>query len=166
MFEFNYELNDDDYYEFNKFHIYNAPMHKKELFLARILPPVIFILISLIVGNVIIYITAGILSIGCLVSFKKLNNYAIKRRIQRMKKTGKLPIEDNVILRFHDDGFVEITEKNESKFSYTCIERVENAESAIYIYTGAIQAFIIPHHVFKDKIEEEMFLEFINQKKG
>ena len=44
MYQFKYSLNDNDYMEFNKHHLFNAPLGKKVLLILRAMVPVTFIL--------------------------------------------------------------------------------------------------------------------------
>jgi len=47
MFEFKYTLSDEDYLEFNKFHLLNSPMGKKNLLITRLIVPIMLAIIML-----------------------------------------------------------------------------------------------------------------------
>jgi len=72
----------------------------------------------------------------------------IKKNIGRIKKSGKLPYQSDITIFFEDDFFIETTEIGEGRVKYSAIERVIKAEKAIYIYTNAVQAMLLPFTVF------------------
>lgn len=169
MFDFAYRLTDDDYFEFNRHHLYHSKMNKKRAIRARFLNPVIYMAFSLVLGGitpypVYSYVVFGALSLIWLIFFKKLNNFMLKKSIRRVKKVGKLPMQNNIQMLFNENEFIEKTEVNESKNLYSCIESVDMGEKAMYLYNGAVQAFIIPNSVFKDVSEKELFKQFIKSK--
>lgn len=87
-------------------------------------------------------------------------------QIKMIKKEGKLPYGKEVFARFDDQLFMETANGNESKIDYANIEKIAVGQKAIYIYIGAIQAFIIPFSVFEDEEKREEFLTFLNHKKS
>jgi len=87
----------------------------------------------------------------------------MKSQIKNAMKYGKFNNKD-VILRFDENIITEITDKNENKIKYSIIEKIALGKAAVYIYIGALQAFIIPFWVFESEQQKVDFLDFINQK--
>ena len=166
-------LDDQDYYEFNKYHMSNAPDMKKRNFWLKLYLPALFLLV------LIVYIlrgyeshllcTAGIvyfiISIIWIFSLKYLSLLFLKLRIRSMKKNGKMPYSASASMTFFDDYFTEITPDTETNIKYTAVTRISVSElKAIYIYTNTILAYIIPYNAFRSQTEYEEFLQFISEK--
>ena len=174
MYQFKYTLNDNDYFEFNKYHLSNAPVNKKGLIVLRIMIPVIyilFLLLSLIdVENFNEYVFIGqavvciIVSLAWFFLVKPLYTFLLKINIKLMKKYGKLPYGKDVLICFDEEFLIETTEKSESKIKYTSIERIVGANSAIYIYLNAVQAVIVPLSAFESEKIRDDFWDFIHYK--
>ena len=81
-----------------------------------------------------------------------------------MKKDGKLPYGQIGRIEFEQDYIHDITDENETKIKYTNVEKIAINNNYIYIYFNAIQAFLIPFHVFENNEQKEMFFSFINNK--
>jgi hypothetical protein len=96
--------------------------------------------------------------------FAAINTPFLKLNIWVTKKSGKLPFPKNVNISFYGDYFEQTTETAETKTKYSAIERVYDGKFAIYIYIGAIQAFIIPLAAFESKRKKEEFMAFIRGK--
>jgi len=173
MFQFCYTLSEHDYFEFNKYHAFNSPANKKNMLIYRFVVPIIFVICGLIAGAIVdepivtyyFYFAFGIAAILWLIFFKWIMTKQIKKNIGRIKKSGKLPYQRNVTISFEDDFFVETTESGESKVKYSAIERVIIAEKAIYIYTNAVQAMLLPFTVFSNEQKRDEFIVFIEKKR-
>jgi len=88
----------------------------------------------------------------------------LKTTIKLKKKDGKLPYGKNVLILFDEDFFYETTNEAEMKIKYSSIEKTAIGNSAIYIFIGAMQAFIIPLSVFETEKQKSAFLAFVNSK--
>ena len=174
MYHFTYVLSEKDYWELNKFHLLYSKSGKRSINLMRLTVPMIllaFILLSdvwevefnTILLEIIIF-TIG--SIVWLFAAKPVVLFRAKRHIATMKKDGKLPFEKNVSLQFDEDFVIGTTERGESKIRYTAIEKTCVGSDAIYIYTNAVQAHIIPLYVFESQEQISGFLAFIKNKAG
>lgn len=175
MYQFKYMLNDDDYWEFNKFHLSNAPANKKALLVLRLMVPVILAISSLLslnnyknfyelIAQIILFV---IFSVAWFFIVKPLTMLIMKLNIKIIKKDGKLPYGKDVLIQFEEDFFIETTNETETKTKYTSIEKIAaGGNRAIYIYISSVQAFIIPFSVFESEKQRDAFLAFINYKAG
>lgn len=173
MFEFRIRLNDNDYLLFNQYHLLNSPSGKKTLLYFNLIIPFssfIFILLFginkgsdflLILTQVILL---AILSIIWAMFSKKIALKFMASGIKKMKKEGKLPYSNELILRFDNENIHEITSNTENKVKYSMIEKIAVTDKAIYIYFSSVQAYILPLTAFSDEMEKAKFLEFINWK--
>jgi hypothetical protein len=145
------------------------PLWQQRAVRARFINPVIYMAFSLVLGTIIpypiiSYIVFGIISLCWLIFYKQINNLMLKKNKKKKKKAGKLPMQNNIHMLFDENDFTEKTELNESKYLYSCIESINMGEKAIYLYNGAVQAFIIPNSVFNDVSEKELFKQFVKSK--
>lgn len=176
MFQFDVELNDNDYYEFNKYHILNSQTGKDTLKGFRFLVPTICAVIIIILciaqsDFMLIIIEVIVLTILSVISFFFSDSFAkplllrsIKKEIMNLKKTGKLPYSPKASLTFDDNSITEITPEMETKVNYLVVERIVTVETAVYVYFSSAQAFIIPLTAFADKENRIQFMAFIQSK--
>ena len=175
MYSFSYQLEDTDYLEFNKFHYSTAPGHKRlerAVLAFAVIASAGFTFLRFAGGDVYDFAAAAIA--GFLVAliifvilrltFKPLTELILRMYIKSIKKDGKLPFGRNVQLTFEDDFFIESTEVAQTKQQYAVVEKVMEGQRAVYIYTGAMQALIIPVSVFENNERKHEFLSFINSK--
>lgn len=169
MFEFVFTLDDNDYFEFNKHQLYQSPMNKKKMKFYPFIWPLIFMLFAFFFAQMThsrtYYYFYGAASIAWIVFFKPMNNHAMKKKMQNMKKAGKLAYtQQEVTLRFSDDHILEKTASSESKADYTLVERVLVGDCAVYVYKSAISAYIVPNRVFQNEDEKAQFIAFVESK--
>ncbi|MDR0288146.1 MAG: YcxB family protein [Clostridiales bacterium] len=172
MYQFKYILNDEDYWEFNKFHLLNAPSNKKNIIMIRLFILIFFalaVLVSLkdfdevsdLLTLIIVYaVIYGILFFAVKPFFLRM----AKRQIKNIKKDGKLPYGKDILINFNEDCFIETTSYHETKTKYSVVEKVVTGNTALYIYTSSIQAVIIPFSAFESDEQKNMFVSFINNK--
>ena len=172
MFEFKITLDDNDYLLFNHYHIFNSRSGKKSLIFYRFIIRYICLMIIFIfwiVGSdfeliIIEAILMAIISIWWIIYGKKSILKSINKRIIKVKKEGRLPYSNESILKFDEEKIHEITPNTENIMKYSLIEKIAVTEKAVYIYFGALQAYILPVKAFTDEMEKLKFLEFINSK--
>jgi len=70
MYLFKYNLEEKDYFEFNKFHLLNSPMNKKGIIIYRLLLPVLLALISLVfwINYQDVYLIVGMIIAAIIIS--------------------------------------------------------------------------------------------------
>lgn len=176
MHEFKYLVSEQDYITFNMYHHLNTPARKTWLQITRWMFPVVAVAIVLysyiqyqdLLRTMIQLVCFTIVSVVWVLLAKPLDirllKVIIKRTIKSMKKQGKLPYNQEVLLRFEAAFFVEITAESETKTKYSSIEKVVADQNAIYIYISVIQAIILPLSAFENQGQKENFWHFINNK--
>ena len=175
MYNFSYTLEDADYLEFNIFHFSAAPSHKRfERWLVTFVTCAIAVMtIARIARDEALHVVTAIISglIGVLLFYtllrltiKPVTGLIVRMQISLLKKDGKLPFGKNVQLVFSEDSFAETTEIAETKQKYAVVEKVMEGQRAVYVYTGAMQALIIPLTAFESDEQKREFLSFINSK--
>ena len=63
-----------------------------------------------------------------------------------------------------EDGLTESTAVGESRVSWAGIDRMERTAEAVFVYTTATAAHVIPRRAFKSPADEESFVEMIRVK--
>ena len=170
MFHFSFTLSEQEYLEFNLYHLYERPENRKRLYRQRFLYPFVWLMAMLVIDVLLSFAFAFIISLSVVVAllwvlfYKKLSIRGLKEKMRRMKKEGKLPFEPINEISFNEDKFTVKTENKESVISYSCFERVIPAKNALYLYYSVMQAYIIPYSVFSIEKEKTEFYDFICEK--
>jgi hypothetical protein len=161
-------VTDDDYFEFNKYQVYSAPVYRKNMRLQQFLTPLFFVIFGLIfytyLHRQIFAYAYGGFALLWIIFYKKRNTTSMKRRLQKMKNFGKLTDELEVTMRFTDDYIIEETADSFFKLKYTRIESVVAGEAAVYVFRRVNTAFIVPNRVFQGATEKDSFVAFIKSK--
>lgn len=119
---------------------------------------------SVIEYPTIAYVVFGAMAFVYLFFYKRLSLRGLKNNLKRMKKAGKLPYPSNTTITFFEDYFFEKTDTSETKMSYLNVEHVDDSDMAVYIYTGAISAYIVPNRAFKDSEERARLFVICRQR--
>lgn len=169
-FQFNIDLTDKDYVDFNIFWQTKSRYGKKILTTLRIFLLVLCFIPTLSVvldmGFSAESIIPGILWIIIiqllLVPFFKL---IAKIQIKTLIKNGKPPYSPHSVLTFYEDSFTEETEDNKTETKYSGIDRISIVENKlIMIHTNSVQAYLLPAICFGSDIKYNLFKEFIKTK--
>lgn len=137
LYRFDVNLTEQDYFEFNRFHLFTSHYGKKQFEKSRILISMIplilrfasYVLSGFAVENLAVCIVYILLSVFIFFISKPLVWFVSKLQIKHMKKQGKLPFTPASTLEFYDDSFVEITPDNKTESKYSLVD-------SIYIVNG------------------------------
>lgn len=169
-FQFNIDLTDKDYTDFNVFWQTKSRYGKKMLITLRI-----FLLLLCFVPTLSAVLDMGfsaesvipgilwIIIIQLLVvPFFKLT---AKIYIKILIKNGKAPYSPHSVLTFYEDSFTEETEDIKTEVKYSGIDRISIVENKlIMIHTNSVQAYLMPAICFGSDIKYNSFKEFIKTK--
>lgn len=169
-FRFNITITENDYLEFNKFHLLKSQYGAKTRMSMRVMISVVlaaFAVVSLILEDfsaraVLYVIPLFAIWLVFQLLMKSFLISLVKAQIKQMKKSGKMPYSSRSIMEFYEKGFVEITESNKTEQKYSVIERISIVDkSYIYIHTNSIMAYIIPYSAFESDEQRNEFFLFI-----
>ena len=169
-FQFNIDLTDKDYTDFNVFWQTKSRCGKKMLIIFRIillipisLPTLSAVLnIGLSAESIISGILLLIIPQLLLIPFFKL---IAKIQIKALIKNGKPPYSPHSVLTFYEDSFTEETEDIKTEIKYSGIDRISIVENKlIMIHTNSVQAYLLPAICFGSDIKYNSFKEFIKTK--
>ena len=174
-FQFNVNLNDQDYIDYNYFLELKSSYSKKHkqdyLFKVAIFYAISILLfyifwgfsIKLLVGAVFMAIYWGIIILLRPRAFLR----EIRKRIQISKDNGKVAYIPESVLEFYEDYFKEITSEISSEMKYSAVEKVSIIENKmIYLHMNSVLSYMLPIASFESKEQQERFVEFMKTKCG
>lgn len=174
MFQFNYTITDDDYLKFNINHSTQTKIGKTNVLTMQLIIPIILVflmLLSYIKGNdfsdlMTQLIISVIVSIFWILYYKLSIPRIVKQTMRATKKNGRLPYIGNGTLIFDDNFMYENTGIQDTKTSYSLIEAIYTTNEALYIYTGAISAVILPYRFIESQEVFNSLVNFLQEKTG
>lgn len=173
LFQFECRVNDNDYYEFNRYFMFHSSYGKKNLFKIRMFVPIILSLMFiyyLISGESLDWlyyelVSFVITSVVWIIAVKPFYLLILKINQKSMKKSGKLPYSELSTMEFYDDHFIDITPDARYELKYDAVDNVViNESKAIYIYRDMMAGHIIPFSTFKSEEERNRFIDFMHTK--
>lgn len=169
VYTFQFQLTDDDYFEFSLCHNYSLPKYRKKLMTQRYLFPSLYMICVILIGlrNYYYsgyYIPLIAISVGWIVFHRKLIERNIRKSIKTIKESGKAPYADDFKALFEEEKLLTSTKDTVVSTAYLAIEKIVIGKNALYLYKNAISAFILPYRIFVSEEEKEVFLQFIKQK--
>lgn len=166
-FQFDITLTDEDYVAYNCFHAFYSPQGKKNIKRSRIFFITVMSLMVLIGLTISITFAAllAIVTVVYMVFFQKIVERNIRKQIQRLKKTGKLPFEATTTLEFYEDKMIETTPTARTERTYEKLERICVLEGRyIFLYDSSVTAHIIPINQIGDLDKQAAFICFMSKK--
>lgn len=164
------KLNDEDYMRFNVFYANHSRAGKRQKNILRatfLLLAVLCLVILIIAGAehglvVTEAIILSIVSVIWCVFIPQISEKNIRRRINRLKKDGKLPYHAEAEIEFQDDIIVERSEQGEIRVNYRDIESVYSDKDYLYIFYSVSQAIIVPYNCLGE--DKERVTGYVTQK--
>ena len=176
QFEINMKITEQDYLEFNYFHLIESAQGKKALMKRRVLTAVLIALLSGLVlmlanwgvyGNVAYLAFVGVYTIIDMLLMKKSVKRNIRNSVNHMKKEGKLPFDEESKYEFFEDVYVETSRNSRTELKYEGIERVcVVKERFVLIYSNSATAHVLPFSQLCQQVDADTFLTFLSQKCG
>ncbi|MDN7242765.1 YcxB family protein [Planococcus sp. N028] len=163
--EINYSITEEDYVDFNLFHARNSKSLKKAITIQRVLIPLIYLLIPVLLSYILdmpflfLFVPFLVFSILWAVYYPAFVYRNVKRTATKMIKEGKN--EDMLgqhTMIFSDEGLREISSKGEKTVNWSGIEQLAEDTANFYIYNSAVSAFIIPKKDVKNRKELKSYL--------
>ena len=149
--EIYYELTEEDYINFNLYHIKHSKMGKRALTLQRFLSPLLFIIVAYlyaVIGDLPflpLFITFFVMSILWIIFYPKYFYGLIARNAKKMIKEGKNDgLLGNHQLKFMEDGLVDTSANKETKVTWAGITSIQEDDGYIFLYNSSVSAYILP----------------------
>lgn len=92
--------------------------------------------------------------------FPAYYRWSVERNTRKLYSEGQNKgVLGNHIVALAADGVTEISDVGESRTAWSGIEKVEANEDYIFLYTGSLQAHVIPKRAFLDEDEYAEFFQ-------
>ncbi len=172
-FQFNVNVNDQDYLDYNTFWMIRSPYGKKQIKTFRITIAVLFVIfisISLFSGGFSLESTLGVIPMIIVlllaqIFLTRFFSWSLKGLIKNLKKSGKMGYSPESVIEFYEESFVEITSENKTEHRYSAVERISVVDNKmIYIHVNNIMSYMLPLSCFESKEQYNNFFEFIKTK--
>lgn len=164
-----YNLTENDYINFNIYHMKNSKSLKRAMIINRFLTPLIFLVMPFILHYIsdtpfiywaVTFILVYILWVCLYEKYAyRINRKRIKKMLQEKDNEGLigesvLEIDDNNIKITNDSG--------ENTIYVKSIKNIVENDDYIFIYINSISVIIIPIKIFKSTEEKENFKSLLN----
>lgn len=158
-----YEQTLDDIAAFNLHHFRTSKRSQRRLLLSQV--TLIFstcVVVMIWPGwslteRVVFFVAFSFLSI---VGYPMYYRRAIKRNAKKIYAAAQSQgILGEHTLTLATEGFATSCSANESRISWSGVERIDSDEQYIYIYTSPLQAHVIPKRAFSSAAEAVTFLQ-------
>ena len=173
LFKFDIELTESDYLDFNIFHALESKAGKKVI--KRSLT---FFIIAMAIIVAAMFLTLGFTTFSviyatCLLlftliyalGFKKILTRNIKKQLNHMRKSGKLPFDPMSVQEFHSDKLLEITDTSRTETNYAAFEHICIVKNRfILLYKNSVSACILPMAQVTSQVNYDEFMNFLAEK--
>ena len=160
--KFDIQLDDEDYINFNIFHVFHSKYGKKSILMGRLLMffisfAVILIFIvagaerGLIITEAVLFLIASII---WFIYYPKMAKKKIRMHIYKLKEEGALPYNSKETVEFNDTEIIEVSPKEVIKTNYSEVTALHLSDDYLYLYKGSLRAIIIPYRSLGNKKEE------------
>ena len=166
-------LTEEDYIDFNVFHLSRSVYGKKHQRVLRILLAVIFAAAVLInfwaegisPVTVAYALLLGVLGLMMTVFYGKFSGFLTKLSIGSLKKSGKMAFSPESRVGFTDEGILEITPEGRTEKRWETVERLCILEGKVwYLFTNNIAAFILPVEQLRAQTDLAEFRKYLESK--
>lgn len=172
MYRFDYDITEQEYMQFNEYHLLNSPSGKRTLLLTKCMGFIVSIAIIIAAGIIgddkgQLLMNAVFLAVFSIIWFARGKHIALKNMNKQLKKLkkedGKLYSNKGTII-FDDKLITDMSEDKELKTPYSTVTKLCTGNGALYIYISPIMAFIVPTRLLNNNTEE--FKTFLESKTG
>jgi hypothetical protein len=161
-----YKLTEEDYINFNLFHMKNSETIMKSVRNQRIFTPVFYLLFSVVfsflldIPFLVSFTPFFILSVLWVLFYPK---YLFGRAIRHTKKLVKEGRNESILgehyMVLNDEGIVDKTSKGETKVTWSGINELKENDQYIYLYNSALSGYILPKREFENVEEIRQYLK-------
>ncbi|MFJ5717779.1 YcxB family protein [Neobacillus sp. NPDC093127] len=163
--EINYHLTEDDYLNFNLYHVKNSKAAMRTLNIQRFLMPIFFIAAAYLFSTIDdvpflwMLVPFIIVSILWFIFYPKYFYNHVARGTRKMIKEGKNEgLLGDHTMRLSDEGIVDSNSNGETKVNWSGIHEFKESSDTFYLYNSAISAYILPKRELANVAEVREYL--------
>lgn len=155
--EFNYNISEEAYLQFNDYYAKNSETVKKSLMIQRITVPIMYLVMAVFLSFVLdmpvlfLMIPFFILGVLWAVFYPAYFYRLIRRNARKMVREGKGEgiLGDHTMI-FTEEGLREISSTGEKMQSWSGIEKIGEDPSNFYLFNSGMSAYIISKNKMDD----------------
>ncbi len=176
LYNFTVELNDNDYYQFNKNHSNKSAVSKYKRSYYEKSTAVVAAAIGLITifankdklfANPIVFLLCiifySVLVAVIIICDRKFTVF-LNAQIEKEKQKDKQPRSQYITLQFFEDFVFAKDDFVERKFKYDIVKKTDIDKNAVYVYDTTYSAYVIPLRYFENQEHIDSFCDFMNRK--
>ncbi|MBF8984094.1 YcxB family protein [Lutibacter sp. B2] len=163
-----YQLTEQDYVDFNLFHMNNSKSLKKSILVQRLIGPLIFIMSCFIapkITNMPLWYWTSIMVVMSMLWFafypKQIERRCKKQVLKMLSEGQNRSLLAKGTLLVDEKGIIKSNEYGESNLKWNTINKIEVTNRHIFIYQNAISAIVVPLSSFGTKEEKEQFIALL-----
>lgn len=163
--EINYELKEQDFLDFNRYHAKKSSSIKRSIWIQRLLGPIIFLVAGFVATRMSdsesssLPLLFGVTSILWFVFYPKYFYWELSRKTSKtLKKNPNANILGKKTIQLDSGKLKEIGLDSEVIASLDFIEKIEETEKHVFIYITSVSAFIVPIKAFESIEIKNAFL--------
>jgi hypothetical protein len=157
------EITLDDHLKFNEYHCAHSPTIRRMKLLSYALGPVTFMVVgaalSLRNDSLAGLVVFGILSVLWLIFYPKYWDHTIRKRMEKLLREGPSGMQPyQQTIRVDAEGLHAESPRGSSVTKWSAVEKVEEGESAAYLYINPVSAYMLPRRAFAGAEEYSRFV--------
>lgn len=163
--EINYRLTEEDYLNFNLYHVKNSKTAMRSLTIQRYMFPIFCIagayLFSRFGDVPFLWMFIPLLVFGLIgfVFYPKYFYSHVARATKKMIKEGKNEgLLGNHTMLLTDEGIVDKNPTGETKVDWAGINKIKESGDSFYLYNSAVSAYILPKRELANVAEVKNYL--------
>lgn len=163
-----YTVTDDDFLNFNEYHMARSASVKRIMLALRLLVPALLSLAILALRpdpaapSLIVF---GLISVAWFFYLPRSMRKSIRKRVGKILQTQEgHGLTGNFELRLEDGGIRLINGNLEKEYPYASLQSVARDGDALYLYFGGRDAVQIPAAAFAGQEERQAFLDALERK--
>lgn len=165
--EIKYTLTEEDYINFNLFHLKNSKTAMNALKIQRLLIPILYLIVGFILakvseGPLFLWLSIFLLlGIAWYFFYPKYFYHSVMRRVRKMLKEGKNEgLLGEHLMTVSEEGIHDISSSGETSVKWPSIENFTEDEHNLYFYNTSLSAYIIPKRELQNV---EGFQQFVKK---
>ena len=165
-----YKLKEQDYIDFNLYHMAHSKLMKSHLMKQRIAGPIIFTVAAFItpqISGIPFWYWATVFSIVSILwffNYPKLSKKRMRKQISKMLSEGDnkdfFSLKE---LTLEKQGIIIKSPFSETSVLWPSFGKLATTKSHIFIYNGAASAYIIPKRAFSSDEAYNFFLQALEK---
>ena len=164
-----YDVSEQDYVNFNLYHMKHSRQAKRVMLLEKYGYALVLAAACYVGGEFYIgALCAGaILALAWILVYPKYRKNRVSRMVKRHINEGKTnDFIGHQELTLNEDCIDEVSPGTTSQTKYSVVERIGCDYDCIFLYIGAIKAFIIPLSAFSNDEQKEEFFAILKDRTG